>query len=390
MRKIILSIAAIVALTSCGNGNYSEKESQKSLAILEEGFNNPPNEARTRVWWHWMNGNITEDGIKKDLEWMKRSGIGGFHHFDAALGSPTVVDKRLIYMHDDWKEAFAFATRTADSLGLEMTVASSPGWSSTGGPWVEPKDAMKKLVWRISKVEGGNKIDLKLPEPFKTTGAFQNGAPAGRGEANLQYEYYEDIVTLAVKVPQTNKTLTELGVKLSSSGGSFSVEQLSDGDIAKTGILPANGKEDAWIMYEFPEEQTLRSITVAGVSGGILESSQDGKNFEQVCRLNGGRSAQSTISVPVTTAKFFRVRIPAPRPQGGNLFGFGGRARQSVPAGSEIAELDLHTYSMVHLAEDKAASFINGKCQAATQEEADIKANLTSLSASPNIKSTII
>ena len=134
MKKALIIAAAFMALTACSTDRYSEKESQESLAMLEAGFSNPPNEARTRVWWHWMNGNITEDGIRKDLEWMDRSGIGGFHHFDAALGSPTVVEKRLIYMHDDWKEAFAYATRKADSLGLEMTVASSPGWSSTGGP----------------------------------------------------------------------------------------------------------------------------------------------------------------------------------------------------------------------------------------------------------------
>ena len=52
---------------------------------LEAGFANPPNAARPRVWWHWMNGNITKEGIKLDLEWMKRVGIGGFQNFDASL-----------------------------------------------------------------------------------------------------------------------------------------------------------------------------------------------------------------------------------------------------------------------------------------------------------------
>ncbi len=355
MKRILIIAAAALTLASCGSDRYSEKKSQESLAVLEAGFNNPPNEARTRVWWHWMNGNITEDGIRKDLEWMDRSGIGGFHHFDAALGSPTVVEKRLIYMHDDWKDAFAYATRLADSLGLEMTVASSPGWSSTGGPWVEPKDAMKKLVWRISNVKGGQKIDMQLPEPFKTTGAFQNGAPAGRGAANIQYEYYEDIVTLAVKLPESNRTLAQLGAKITSSGGSFTVDQLTDGDIANTVMLPANGRQNAWIMYEFPEPQTVRSATVVGLNGAVLECSNDGKNFEKVCNLSGGRTAQSTIAVPATTAKYFRVSVPAPRPQGGGMFGFGGGAPAQAPRGTAIAELDLHTYTRVHRAEDKAA-----------------------------------
>ena len=70
MKRILIIAAAALAMVSCGTDKYSEKESQESLATLEAGFNNPPNEARTRVWWHWMNGNFTKDGIKKDLEWM--------------------------------------------------------------------------------------------------------------------------------------------------------------------------------------------------------------------------------------------------------------------------------------------------------------------------------
>src|SRR5690349_8930296 len=40
------------------------------------GFRTPPAEVLPRVWWHWMNQNITQEGIKADLEWFKRAGIG--------------------------------------------------------------------------------------------------------------------------------------------------------------------------------------------------------------------------------------------------------------------------------------------------------------------------
>src|SRR5262245_24013760 len=65
---------------------------------LLNGFANPPDSAKPRVWWHWMSGNITKEGIKADLEWMKRSGIGGFQNFDAGLNSPQIVEKRLVFM----------------------------------------------------------------------------------------------------------------------------------------------------------------------------------------------------------------------------------------------------------------------------------------------------
>ena len=83
----------------------------KSDTLLQR-FQSPGNAARPRVWWHWMNGNITKDGIRKDLEWMHRSGIGGFQNFDAGLTTPQIVEKRLTYMTPEWKDAFRFSCRT--------------------------------------------------------------------------------------------------------------------------------------------------------------------------------------------------------------------------------------------------------------------------------------
>ncbi len=130
--RILVGLGA--ALLSC--------QGCKDADNLRSGFENPPQEARPQVWWHWMNGNITRDGIRKDLDWMQRVGIGGIHHFDAGSAyTPQIVDHRLIYMHDDWKDAFRYAVGYADSLGMDITVASAPGWSATGGPWVEREDA---------------------------------------------------------------------------------------------------------------------------------------------------------------------------------------------------------------------------------------------------------
>ena len=80
---------------------------------LRAGFADPPQPARPRTWWHWMNGNITEDGITKDLEWMKRVGLGGVQSFDANLATPQVVEHRLVYMTPEWQHAFQLAVHLA-------------------------------------------------------------------------------------------------------------------------------------------------------------------------------------------------------------------------------------------------------------------------------------
>src|SRR5271165_4593164 len=86
-------------------------QSDETDALLR-GFLDPPNGARPRVWWHWLNGNITKDGITLDLEWMKRIGIGGAESFQAFLGPMgpgKVVDNQLPYMSDGWQDAMHHA-----------------------------------------------------------------------------------------------------------------------------------------------------------------------------------------------------------------------------------------------------------------------------------------
>ncbi|MBR4822551.1 MAG: hypothetical protein IKZ71_05310, partial [Bacteroidales bacterium] len=141
---------------------------------LLELFRNPSKPARPYVWWHWMDGEVSPEGIRKDLEWMDAIGISGFHQFDAGgVNMPKAAPFKRPYLSDSWKEAFRYAVSLADSLGMEMTIASAPGWSSTGGPWVGPEDAMKKLEWQTVDVQGGS-IDIQLPGLRKITGPYMD------------------------------------------------------------------------------------------------------------------------------------------------------------------------------------------------------------------------
>ena len=112
LQKISKIILLTIVLTGC-------TVSDETFCNLSEGFREPPQSARPQVWWHWMNGNVTEEGIRKDLEWFDRIGIGGVHIFDANFDTPQIVENRLAYMQDDWKSAFQLAVRTADSLGMD-------------------------------------------------------------------------------------------------------------------------------------------------------------------------------------------------------------------------------------------------------------------------------
>ncbi|WP_340113249.1 glycosyl hydrolase [Maribellus mangrovi] len=368
----VFVVGASLLLVQC----TKETGRQNTEVNLEEGFINPPNEAMPRVWWHWMNGNITKDGIRKDLEWMHRSGIGGFQNFDAGMTTPKIVDERLVFMTPKWKDAFLFTTELADSLNLEMAIAGSPGWSESGGPWVKPEEAMKKVVWCELRVEGGKPFSGELPHPPTSTGTFQNlGAegPMGARSEDMEHlpEFYKDISVIAYRIPENDFTMAELQPVVTSSGGHFSLAQLTDGDLVESTSLPyTNPGEFAWIQFEFKNPVEVQSITLVtgggrnmfdfgggGPASQILEVSNDGRQFEKVTDIRGGRATQKTLAFSAVTGKFFRVKVRTPQPSRGpgimEMMGLPGN-NGPAPTGTEIMELVLNTGAYVNRFEDKA------------------------------------
>lgn len=368
--KILISITLLISMgLALVNFTSVSKEGNDLLS----GFQNPNNAAQPRVWWHWMNGNISKDGIKKDLLWMKRSGIGGFQNFDAALMTPQIVEKRLTYMTPEWQDAFRFTTKLSDSLKLEMAIAGSPGWSESGGPWVKPEDGMKKVVWTEARVKGGTK-NIKVAQPSGITGPFQNipkqpefGEPVDQSKLSV---FYRDVAVVAFKLPAADKSLSELGAVVTASGGNFSLAQLTDGDLGKTSLLPRDEKIGyAWIQFAFAKPQTIKAVTMVGggepgmfgqgaaaADSRTLETSTDGVNFKAVCHIPPGAILQQTIAIPVTTAKYFRITVKNPPEQMNAMAAMVGiNAPPVTPPGTEIAEVVLHPAARINRFEEKDA-----------------------------------
>ena len=230
MKRIFLYISTALLILSCSEG--------KECPELEAGFMNPPHESRPMALWHWMNGNVTKDGIKKDLQWMHDIGLSGFFLFDAAYSTPQVVETLLPYMSEGWKDAFRYAVALADSLDLEVGIASSPGWSLTGGPWVSDDDAQKKLVWSTIPVHGHFHGALPLPLKTVSSGLFL-AVPVQDG---IVRDYLKEIRVLAVR-----------------QGPDPAVEDISSSYI--DGILDWTAPEGEWIVYRF-------AYTLIGTTNG--------------------------------------------------------------------------------------------------------------------------
>jgi alpha-L-rhamnosidase len=363
----------VLATCFCASTQAQEKTDESLLT----GFQNPPESAKPRVWWHWMNGNITQDGIKLDLEWMHRVGIAGFQNFDAALATPQVVDKRLAYMTTEWKEAFRYAVKYGDKLGMEMAIAGSPGWSESGGPWVPPSEGMKKYVWSETLVEGGKVFKGKLVHPPSNTGAFQSlGVREAFGPpAEGLPEFYADSAVVAFRIPAAEASEGKPAVTITASGEGLEPAVLSDGNLVATTHVPIPPVgSSAWIQFEYPAPRTIRAVTyvmkdpnfveelVSGIAAPekTLEASDDGKSFHAVASLSGGRAPEHTISFEPVTAKYFRVTFkrnpPPPVPawaEGIDPGSFG--PKPETPTSYQIAEMVLLSEPRVNHFEEKAA-----------------------------------
>lgn len=159
---------------------------------LEKGFQSPPASARPHTWWHWMNGNVTKEGITADLESMKKAGIGGFQMFNVAEWIP---DGPAPFMSEKWFEMVQFAAQEADRLGLEMCFHNCAGWSSSGGPWIKPAEGMQTVVTTETQAKGPSKFEAVLPQPTTNHG------------------YYRDIAVLAFPTPKEKATIDRLAPK---------------------------------------------------------------------------------------------------------------------------------------------------------------------------------
>jgi alpha-L-rhamnosidase len=174
MRRKVLLLAAVVGLVLPVIG-------QSGRDTLAAGFVNPPQEARLRCYWWWLNGNTNEAAITRDLEQMKVNGYGGALLVDAngsEQRNNRMVTAGPTFASDRWRELYRHALKEAARLDLEISLNIESGWN-LGGPTVKPEQGAKLLTWSRSTVQGGAEVRRALPQP-----------PA-------KIDYYRDIAVLA-------------------------------------------------------------------------------------------------------------------------------------------------------------------------------------------------
>lgn len=290
---------------------------------LRAGFEVPPHDARPRLWWHWMGGNISAEGARLDLAWMQRIGIGGVHAFSGGkLPTPAVVKPPKPFMSPEWQAIFRQSLGQAHDAGFEFGIAASPGWSETGGPWVAPADGMKKYVWSETPITGGKPFTGQLALPPSVTGPFQDVGKDATGPRS-----YGDTAVIAFP---TSAAERDVPTPIWTHGPSNTVVALSPPSALD---LALDAQKGVTLVASLPRPVRLGAITIGMKNNAqaIVEVQQANGAWRMIARaliesINDQfihPAPQETVAFPPVVARRLRLRLlPVALPSRASLDSF--------------------------------------------------------------------
>lgn len=204
-------------------------------AALEQEFQNPtregtPADSQIGVFWFWAN-TVTKEGIRRDLEEMKRAGIRR-----AVLGmtkahSATVETGGVVFLSPEWLSLFRYALDEAERQGIKISAVMSNGWYQ-GAAWVTPEMGAQMLVWSDTAVSGPAAYAKRLPVPDK----FRNGKRAGI--SNKAKGHFKPVAVLAFRQNEKGELIKDSMVRL-------------DDKVRADGTLDWQVPDGKWCVLQF-------------------------------------------------------------------------------------------------------------------------------------------
>ncbi|MDR1958734.1 MAG: discoidin domain-containing protein [Planctomycetaceae bacterium] len=295
---------------------------------LAAGFQTPPDSAKLWAYWWWLNGNVTEESITKDLAGMKEKGFGGAILFDAD-GSNQDGNIRVpsgpMFGTEPWRKLYRHALKEADSLGLSLSLNIQSGWNF-GAPFIKPEHAAKLVTFSETTVSGPGHVDMALPQP-KTVNHF-----------------YRDVTVLAI--PERKKPVGTLRVTASADSsqqmypasfavdGNFETFWVSEGNNPEK---PVSNESPQHFTLTFAKRVTADTILLHGRPGygpkdcELAVLSDDGQTWKKLAELSCPPNGEQKKSFARTEGTQFRLTI----------FSAYDPNHPNAPRNAQIAEIAL-------------------------------------------------
>jgi hypothetical protein len=208
MKNIFKKTGLFLLGTAILSGSFC-LSAHAQIGKMKTGFINPKDSYKPGVYWYFMDGNLSAGSITKDLEAMKKAGIGNLVFLEVNVGIPR---GKVDFLSPQWVSLFTHAEKEARRLGIEITLGIGPGWTGSGGPWVKAEESMQHLVSSEITVSSADKGKIVLPLPMPKRPFF--------GEGNLSAEvrkqwmaYYKGVAVLAFPYKEQTAKITDVDEK---------------------------------------------------------------------------------------------------------------------------------------------------------------------------------
>ena len=170
---------------------------------VRAGFVDPSGNAKPKVYWWCLNGNIDTVRAKHELQAMKDAGIGGFDLFE--IGAPEqdeMIPGGPAFLSDASLQSIKFVIDKAGELDLSVGLNLASSWNA-GGSWIKPEHGGKSLYYSSAIVKGNSETQT-INIPFPDVSFPKESLIGGTDEVLIPYRengkpvYYEEVAVLAI------------------------------------------------------------------------------------------------------------------------------------------------------------------------------------------------
>ncbi|MFA7491311.1 MAG: glycosyl hydrolase [Mariniphaga sp.] len=275
---------------------------QSTSRVSVNDFTNPTTDAQIHTWWHWLDGNITKEGITKDLEAMKEQGIVQATILNVGLfGDRDFGIKKVDFGTPEWYEMFHWALQEANRLGIAIGTHNCDGWSTSGGPWITPEMSMKQFVWTKTIVNANQNESIILKQPMAV------------------HDFYQDVAVVAFKSPYPKNSfqIAKPNVVVNNNqeadilfdGCTSSAVHVNKGNVITFTFEKPFPAEKIVLM---PRRPFMWSNPADFSSTYSLSASDDNKNYKKITEFTiSGLNGMITVPFEKTTARSFRLSVGA-------------------------------------------------------------------------------
>lgn len=216
-------------------------------------FLSPPKVYHPETWFHFIGGNVSKEGITKDLEAIAKASFSGIQLFHGQFGGPWPgVTPQITSLSANWDDAVKHTATECRRLGLNFSMNNCPGWATSGGPWIEASNAMRNLVWSRTDVTGGNAVtsNLQLSQSYQEP-----------------WRDYKDVTVLAFPTPSGDSGMPLIPQSVKSNVNANWQSYLSGKAKEPIYLSPAAPNKPHWIEVKFDKATLVRSVEFSSVQG---------------------------------------------------------------------------------------------------------------------------